>query len=701
VNASSLSSLLSEKRYDLVESSLKEALDDPLPNAELLLNGFKGLGRTSQRPRLQALAGAAVSSLKAASSDPAVGRLRWSLLKEAVRAGATPSTPDGFHRLFEEAIAAAYPGSPSLHTLLGRFKFREAKDPADGLARIEKVEKWLPFEVGRCFVMAGRGAGKVIETNFALDSVRVDFENAKGIAVPIGVAAKSLVPLPEGHFLRDKLSDPAGTAERTKSDPTDTLRHLVKSYGRALTMQEVKDSVKGLISEDAWTSWWAAAKKNPQIVVHGTGKTATVEWSASAGAADAALLARFEKASLEHKLDLFRKNARRSEDLARNMALGLAGEARELEASDPARAFEIAVLVEKVPGVSLALQVEEHVLAQPIALLSRLRDRTMRERALEEFARERPAEAPGVLAEWFFKEEDVRTLDFIDRRLAESDPVLRERTLEKLLKNPRTGPRAFVWFAQRASSDETMRARLNPAVLGRLVDAVTWDELGAARSKAREMFDRTGLVAQWLIKQATVEEARAFLDVLSRHHELEPHRRDGLLAAAEMRFPDLRKAPEETFFVTAEAIERKRQELERIVQVEIPENTKGITQAAAEGDLTENFEYRARRDKQQLLSARAGKLQEDLARARTIETSTLDLSEIRPGARVTLKGTAGRKTVTLLGPWDSKPEEGIYSYLSDLGKALLGKTVGESVAVLGESAVIEKIEPWREPRGVS
>jgi len=58
------------------------------------------------------------------------------------------------------------------------------------------------------------------------------------------------------------------------------------------------------------------------------------------------------------------------------------------------------------------------------------------------------------------------------------------------------------------------------------------------------------------------------------------------------------------------------------------------------------------------------------------------------------KGDKGGKTVTLLGPWDSKPEEGVYSYLSGLGKALLGKTVGENANVLGEEMIIEKIETW-------
>lgn len=688
----SLQSLLSEKRFDLVESVFQEALADPLANAETLLAAVRGLARAGQKPRLQALAGAANAALKKRSADVETAKLRWTLLKEAVRAGATPSTPDGFHRLFEDALAAAWPGATSLTSLLGRFRFREAKDPADGLVRAEKAEAWLSFEPGRVFAMAGRGAGRVVETNFALNVVRLDFEAAKGVAVPIGIASRQLVPLPPGHFLNEKLSAPDDLRERVLADPGAALEHLIDSFGRALTMTEIKDAVKGLVTEDGWTSWWTAAKKNPRAVVHGSGKNATVEWSDSADAADASLLARFEKASLRDRLDLFRKNQKRSAELALAMARVLVAEAEALEDRDSATAFEIAVLVEKVPGVAHATDVERHVLEEPLALLARLPDRTIRERALEILVRERPAEAPAVLAEWIFKEEDGRTIELVDRKLAEIDPATRERTLDRLLKNPRSGPRAFVWFAQRSATDDAFRARLNPAVLGRLLDAISWEELGGLRTKVREMFDRTGLVAGWLVKQAAVEEARAFLAGLSRHHELEPLRRDGLLAAAEMRFKDLRKAEDDTFFVTAAAIERKRAELDRILKVEIPENTKGIALAAAEGDLTENFEYKARRDKQQLLSARAGKIQEELGKARALDPAAIDTTEIRPGARVTLEGPKAMKTVTLLGPWDSKPEEGVYSYLSELGKLLLGKTVGEKAMVLGNEMTIKKIE---------
>jgi transcription elongation GreA/GreB family factor len=691
-NGVSLQSLLAEKRFDLVEETFQEALEDPLGNSELLLNALRGLARAGQKPRVQALVGEADAALKKKAGDADFAKLRWTILKEAVRVGATPSTPDGFHRLFEDVLAAAWPGATALPTLLGRFKFREAKDPLDGLARAEKAEAWLAFETGKVFNMAGRGAGKVVETNFALNVVRLDFENAKGIAVPIGIAGKQLAPLPPGHFLNEKFTAPEALRTRVLADPGASLQYLIESFGRPLTMTEIKEAVKGLVSEDGWTSWWTAAKKNPQALVHGSGKNATVEWSHSAGAADATVLAKFDRASLKDRLDLFRRNQKRSPSLTVAMARLLVADAAKLEERDPATAFEIAVLVEKVPGIARAVDVERHVLARPLVLLPQLSDRTIRERALEVLVRERPAEAPAVLADWMFKEEDSRTIDLIDRTLAETDPETRERTIDKLLKNPRSGPRAFVWFAQRAAADDAFRARLTPAILGRLLDAISWEELGGLRTKVREMFDRTGLVAGWLVKQASVEEARTFLQGLSRHHELEPLRRDGLLAAAEMRFADLRKAEDDTFFVTAGAIERKRQELDRILKVEIPENTKGIALAAAEGDLSENFEYKARRDKQQLLSARAGKIQEELGRARPLDAGSVDTAEVRPGARVTLKGAKGEKTVTLLGPWDSKPEEGVYSYLSELGKAMLGKTVGEKATVLGDEMLVLKIE---------
>lgn len=698
MNLPELSSLLSEKKFDVVENAVKDALLDAEENAELLAAAFRGLARASgQKGRLQGLATLADATLRGPGTSPAAARLRWSLLKEAVRAGATPSSPDGFHKLFEEAIRAAYPESASLTTLLGRFRFLESKEPADGLARVERAEKWLPFEVGRCFFMAVRGAGKVVETNFALDAVRVDFEKAAGVSIPIGVAAKSLSPLPEGHFLYGKLTDREALAASVLADPPEGLRRLLDSFGTALPVSEVKEAMAGLVPEEKWTSWWTAARKSPHVVLHGSGKNASVEWTRTSQAADAAILSKFGKAHTpEARLDFFRKNAKRDPALATRMASKLVEDARTLRDANPPLAYEIAVAVEKVDGASLGFTPEDLVPEPPLPMLGRIEDRLARERFLEGLLASRPEDGARLVAEWFFREEDARTLDLIDRRLAEVDPATREATLEKLLKSPRSGPKAFLWFGLRATQDDAFRARLTPTVLGRLLDAASWEDLGGGRAKLRELFDRTGVAAAWLVKQATLEEAQQFLQALDRHNELEPHRRAALFAAAEMRFPDLRKGADESFFVTEEALEGKKKELERLVEVDIPENTKGLAIARAEGDLSENFEYQARKQRQQDLAVRVGRLQEELRKARVLDPATVETSEVRPGTRVTLRLLGGTRAVTLLGPWDSKPEADVYSYLADASKGLLGRKVGERVSFLGDEGLIESIEPWKQ-----
>lgn len=697
MNLPELSSLLSEKKLDVVENAVKDALLDPEANGELLLAAFRGLARASgQKGRLQNLSTLADATLKGPGTTPESTRLRWALLKEAVRAGATPSTQDGFHKHFEEAIRAAYPDSPSITTLLGRFRFRESKEPVDGLARMERAEKWLTFEVGRCFFMAGRGAGKVVEMNFALDAVRVDFEKSVGVSIPIGVAAKSLTPLPEGHFLHEKLTSRDALGALVLADPPEGLRRLLDSFARPLPLADVKEAVAGLVPEERWTSWWTAARKNAHVVLHGSGKSATVEWTHTTQAADAAILAKFEKAhSPESRLDFYRKNAKRDAVLASRMATKLAEDARELRVTNVSLAYELAVAAEKVEGVSLGFAPEELVPESPMPMLGRIEDRLSRERFLEGLLASRPEDGPRLVAEWFFREEDARTLDLIDRRLAEVDPPTREATLDKLLKSPRSGPKAFLWFGLRAAQDDSFRARLTPTVLGRLLDAASWEDLGGGRAKIRELFDRTGMAAAWLVKQATLEDAQQFLQALDRHNELEPHRRAALFSAAEMRFPDLRKGGDENFFVTEEALEGKKMELEKLAHVDIPENTKGLALARAEGDLSENFEYQARKQRQQDLDVRVARLQEELRKARVLDPATVDISEVRPGTRVTLRLLGGTRAVTLLGPWDSRPEADVYSYLADVSKGLLGRKVGDRVSFLGDEGLIDSIEVWK------
>jgi transcription elongation GreA/GreB family factor len=116
----------------------------------------------------------------------------------------------------------------------------------------------------------------------------------------------------------------------------------------------------------------------------------------------------------------------------------------------------------------------------------------------------------------------------------------------------------------------------------------------------------------------------------------------------------------------------------------------------AMGDLRENFEYKAARQRHELLNARAAALNADLARVRPIEAAGVDLSAVRIGTRVHLVGPDGReRVITVLGPWDSRPEQDVLSHESELGKRLLDRQVGAVVDLGGESWTVRAITLYR------
>jgi transcription elongation GreA/GreB family factor len=120
--------------------------------------------------------------------------------------------------------------------------------------------------------------------------------------------------------------------------------------------------------------------------------------------------------------------------------------------------------------------------------------------------------------------------------------------------------------------------------------------------------------------------------------------------------------------------------------------------AKEHGDLRENFEYHAARQKHEYLSARIATLADELSRTRPLDAARIDASEVRVGTRVRLRGDAGdERDVTILGPWDSKPEESIYSYQSEFAQRLLGSKPGERVTLSGDEGAVEvvSISPWR------
>jgi len=229
-------------------------------------------------------------------------------------------------------------------------------------------------------------------------------------------------------------------------------------------------------------------------VVHGAGKSATIEFLASSDAADSSLLAKFSKIPLAERMDLFRKNQKRSPEFVATMARALAEEAAKLEDADPARAFEIALLVEKVPestSRSRSRRASCPSLSRSCRSSRTGRCGRRRSSSSPRSGRKTPVDPRRV----FFKEEDGRTIEWMDRKLGELSPETREKVHGRS-SPPRAPAAAFVWFAQKAAQDEAFRARLTPQVLGRLLDAcrgTSWAPSGRRSARCRPDRSRRGL----------------------------------------------------------------------------------------------------------------------------------------------------------------------------------------------------------------
>ncbi len=126
---------------------------------------------------------------------------------------------------------------------------------------------------------------------------------------------------------------------------------------------------------------------------------------------------------------------------------------------------------------------------------------------------------------------------------------------------------------------------------------------------------------------------------------------------------------------------RLREELDQLARVERFVVVKAIEVAREHGDLSENAEYHAAKERQGMIEGRILELKDKLSRAEVIDCSAVDCSRAVFGTVVTLTDmeTEEELTYQLLGPEEADVKKGSISVLSPLGRSMLGKEVGDEV----------------------
>ena len=136
--------------------------------------------------------------------------------------------------------------------------------------------------------------------------------------------------------------------------------------------------------------------------------------------------------------------------------------------------------------------------------------------------------------------------------------------------------------------------------------------------------------------------------------------------------------------MTPEGQARLREELERLKKVELPQVVKDIGVARDHGDLSENAEYHAAKERQGMIVARISSIEQSLSRAEVIDPSKLSGSKVQFGARVKLLNvdTEEEHKYQIVGPEEADIKLNRISVSSPLARALIAREVGDEIKVV-------------------
>ena len=143
--------------------------------------------------------------------------------------------------------------------------------------------------------------------------------------------------------------------------------------------------------------------------------------------------------------------------------------------------------------------------------------------------------------------------------------------------------------------------------------------------------------------------------------------------------------------MTPEGQQKLKAELENLMKVQRPENVKAIAEARAHGDLSENAEYHAAKEKQSFIAGRIQDLQDKIARAEVIDPSKINHDKVAFGATVTVLDvdTDEEKVYKIVGVDEADIKAGKLSIHSPMAKSLIGKAEGDEAIVKAPARTIE------------
>lgn len=581
---------------------------------------------------------------------------------------------------------------------------------------IADFEKHISFDAGNFVFHRSWGVGIIREIKD--ESIRIDFARKRGHEMSLKMAVSALDILPKDHiwvlrsvWKKEKLH------KKVKTDIVWALKVVIKSLGNAADMKRIKaELVPHVLSPGEWSSWSAKArqilKTNKQFgnltdkLDHFVVRDQPISFEEKTFNKFKAEKTFFDRVKTFNE---FMDHVESTEEVGtdseffREMYEYFVGFLRSQGATNEyvvASNLVVRRLVEKYPFLNPGLELDFESLFGTIKNLEEvfqhLESNDLRKMFLQDLRRYIPdwPEYYSRLFPYHLSRDIVIELERNGHtgRLAD--------LFYSVHNNYRDMREAFVWMVRNCSDDKWFQhlgveAEKILISLVHLLDITAREidnrkDVSGNRKLNRQIHNllfKDGRLNHF-ISSADPESLNRIFTLVSDVKDLDPALVLELKQKILDRYPNFKFYGESAtqtvsrgFLVAATSYEDKSAQLRHIHEVEVPENSKEISEAIQHGDLSENAEYKAAKERQDMLNNTVAKLKEELDRAQIVRRGDVDPSGITFGTVVRLHNldTDKDETYTVMGPWESDPNKGTVSYLSPLGSELYNHKVGEEL----------------------
>ncbi len=547
---------------------------------------------------------------------------------------------------------------------------------------IKKLEEFLKYDVGQYFYFERYGLGEIVDTIPTRREIVINFEKKERHFLTLDIARGLLTPIDSEHFLYKKHKNIAELKDLASSDPFALMKLLLKSFAQPLTATQIKGYLDGLVEKRALSRVWEKARKRLEKDdnVKVSGRTMkTYAYSESTVDKQEEAIAAFKQAPAREKYLLAEHYAKKMPTLFKQIEPQLAELGNNVYKKEPALALDIALLFDdlKIEGNLSYTPDDIFVYVKPEKIITKLNNIDHQKILIHAIREKNPHRWVDILEKVFFLTGDTKLLDEVVQHL-QSSPQKLKNIYYAVFSMPKQFPQQFQWMLKKIQSGDLQEYR-SPRFIPKLIDSLDYVKgikTTMSNILSLEKFDT-------ILHEAEEDDARRILKSITHNQTLLEYEKKDFSRIIEYYFPHFFSKKGETIYTTEAALRKKKDELHRLMTIEIPENKKEISRAREYGDLSENFEYKAARERQDQLYQKVRTLEAALKKVTVIDSKTIDTSRVTVGTKVTLKSVQRGEHIhyTILGRWDTDLEKNIISSEAPIARSLLGKVRGDRITL--------------------